>query len=140
MSLGSPKTSEKKKFVPNFNVARVKRDPDEPKVGVKKEGAGGKPRKKQEHKKDKKERPELIQTMGSVFSEVRKRKYQFDSTGRPLGQYFRPLQCIGRHSPFWSIFAILWSIKTVDISSNSLRMEVAFMPLALLPHGMGTSF
>jgi len=69
LSLGSPKTSEKKKFVPNFNVARVKRDPDEPKVGVKKEGAGGKPRKKQEHKKDKKERPELIQTMGSVFSE-----------------------------------------------------------------------
>ena len=110
MSLGSPKTSEKKKFVPNFNVARVKRDPDEPKVGVKKEGAGGKPRKKQEHKKDKKERPELIQTMGSVFSEVRKRKYQFDSTGRPLGQYFRPLQCIGRHSPFWSIFAFLWSM------------------------------
>ena len=76
LSLGSPKTAEKKKFVPNFNVARVKRDPDEPKIGVKKEGGAGtgKQRKKQDHrkdKKDKKERPELIQTMGSVFSEVR---------------------------------------------------------------------
>jgi len=74
LSLGSPKTAEKKKFVPNFNVARVKRDPDEPKIGVKKEGGAGtgKQRKKQDHrkdKKDKKERPELIQTMGSVFSE-----------------------------------------------------------------------
>ena len=53
----------------------MKRDPDEPKVGVKKEGGvgTGKTRKKQDHrkdKKDKKERPELIQTMGSVFSEV----------------------------------------------------------------------
>ena len=65
--------------MPNFNVARVKRDPDEAKVGVKKEGGAGtgKQRKKQDHrkdKKDKKERPELIQTMGSVFSEVRSTK------------------------------------------------------------------
>lgn len=80
LSLGSPKTAEKKKFVPNFNVARVKRDPDEPKVGVKKEGGAGtgKQRKKQDHrkdKKDKKERPELIQTMGSVFSEVSRTRF-----------------------------------------------------------------
>ena len=73
MSLGSPKTVEKKKFVPNFNVARVKRETDEPKE--KKEGGAGsgKQRKKQDSRKDKKEkkeRPELIQTMGSVFSEV----------------------------------------------------------------------
>ena len=73
MSLGSPKSAEKKKFVPNFNVARVKREPEESKVVVKKEGAGAKQKKRQEQKKekkDKKERPELIQTMGSVFSEV----------------------------------------------------------------------
>ena len=67
------KTVEKKKFVPNFNVARVKRETDEPKE--KKEGGAGsgKQRKKQDSRKDKKEkkeRPELIQTMGSVFSEV----------------------------------------------------------------------
>ena len=73
LSLGSPKSAEKKKFVPNFNVARVKREPEESKVVVKKEGAGAKQKKRQEQKKekkDKKERPELIQTMGSVFSEV----------------------------------------------------------------------
>jgi len=72
LSLGSPKSAEKKKFVPNFNVARVKREPEESKVVVKKEGAGAKQKKRQEQKKekkDKKERPELIQTMGSVFSE-----------------------------------------------------------------------
>ena len=67
MSLGSPKTSEKKKFVPNFNVARVKRDPDEPKVGVKKEGAGGKPRKKQEHKKGQKREARVDSDHGLSF-------------------------------------------------------------------------
>ena len=48
MSLGSPKSAEKKKFVPNFNVARVKREPEESKVVVKKEGAGAKQKKRQE--------------------------------------------------------------------------------------------
>jgi len=111
LSLGSPKTAEKKKFVPNFNVARVKRDPDEPKVGVKKEGGvgTGKTRKKQDHrkdKKDKKERPELIQTMGSVFSEgvgpgkgIRRRMGGGGSEGRGEGGIRTKMEAVEKMDP-----------------------------------------
>lgn len=68
LSLGSPKVTEKKKFIPNLNVARtVKKEVDESQAGGKKEH-GRRAGKKQE-KKEKKERPGLIQTMGSIFSE-----------------------------------------------------------------------
>jgi len=65
LTLGSPKVTERKKFVPNLNVTRtIKKEEDQ--QGGKKDS----PRRgKKPEKKERKERPGLIQTMGSIFAE-----------------------------------------------------------------------
>ena len=72
MSLGSPKSAEKKKFVPNFNVARVKREPEESKVVVKKEGAGAKQKKRQEQKKEKKDKINSDESRLTTLSKLKR--------------------------------------------------------------------
>ena len=64
-------TAEKKKFVPNLNVQRnVKKEPDL--TAVKEDKGGKKGRKENKHEKREKfnkDRPALIQTLGSVFAD-----------------------------------------------------------------------
>ena len=63
--------AEKKKFVPNLNVQRnVKKEPDL--TAVKEDKGGKKGRKENKHEKREKfnkDRPALIQTLGSVFAD-----------------------------------------------------------------------
>lgn len=72
LTLGGKTVPERKKFVPNLNVQRqIKKEPEENNSDKKEKRDKHKNHKHDKHeKKDRhKNRPELIQTMGSVFAE-----------------------------------------------------------------------
>jgi len=69
LTLGAPKIAERKKFVPNLNVTRAVKKEGEDNEGSGKKGNNRRHGKKHQDKKERKERPGLIQTMGSIFAE-----------------------------------------------------------------------